>query len=193
MQVKAEGIHVWITNNINNCYCPSLTVCPEMTIIIIWCMLNFDKCHGVSSWVWLQTIFLKWLVLALILCGFLLCWGFWVTVFATFRRRVKRTLYDLYLSLICQQEGEETLRDSYSNQHAWNICNYWGRRDNKEKITSPPSPLLLRQPWSLEKSPPPIYPLCYWLYSSAYLKKIKAFCKKIATPGQGLGSAASKY
>lgn len=86
-----------------------LHLCSEMTIIIIWCMLNFDKCHGVSSWVWLQTIFLKLLVLALILCWFLLFWGFWVTAFATFRRRVKRTLYDLYLSIISQQEGEEAL------------------------------------------------------------------------------------
>jgi len=153
-------------------------------------MLNFHKCHGVSSWVWSQTVFLKWLVLALLLCWFLLFWGFWVTAFATFRRRVKRTLYDLYLSIISQQEGEETLIQI--SMHEISAITEGGETTRK-KITSPPSPLLLRQPWSLEKSPPPIYPLCYWLYSSAYLKKIKAFCKKIATPGQGLGSAASKY
>lgn len=154
-----------------------LHLCPEMTII--WCMLNFDKCHGVSSWVWSQTIFLKWLALALILCWFLPFWGFWVTAFATFRRRVtgKRTLYDLYLSIISQQEGEETLIQI--SMHEIPAITEGGETT--------------RQPWSLEKSPPPIYPLCYWLYSSPYLKKIKAFCKKIATPGQGFGSAASKY
>ena len=105
--------------------------------------------------------------------------GVLVTAFATFRRRVtgKRTLYDLYLSIISQQEGEETLIQI--SMHEIPAITEGGETT--------------RQPWSLEKSPPPIYPLCYWLYSSPYLKKIKAFCKKIATPGQGLGSAASKY
>ena len=105
--------------------------------------------------------------------------GVLVTAFATFRRRVtgKRTLYDLYLSIISQQEGEETLIQI--SMHEIPAITEGGETT--------------RQPWSLEKSPPPINPLCYWLYSSPYLKKIKAFCKKIATPGQGLGSAASKY
>ena len=105
--------------------------------------------------------------------------GVLVTAFATFRRRVtgKRTLYDLYLSIISQQEGEETLIQI--SMHEIPAITEGGETT--------------RQPWSLEKSPPPIYPLCYWLYSSPYLKKIKAFCKKIATPGQGFGSAASKY
>lgn len=105
--------------------------------------------------------------------------GVLVTAFATFRRRVtaKRTLYDLYLSIISQQEDEETLIQI--SMHEIPAITEGGETT--------------RQPWSLEKSPPPIYPLCYWLYSSPYLKKIKAFCKKIATPGQGLGSAASKY